>query len=185
MSTASATLLVVAVLTSAALVKQAGRLLRSIWRFRGTRLVVCPQTNAPAAVRVDAWSAAWAEMMRDQSIALADCSRWPARRFCRQTCLGHVKTDPDGSRVSAFVARWYGDKRCVYCGRSIPDAGLGWHHAALVDDDGATIEWSSVPPEELPDLLPTHAPACWDCHVAETFRRTHQQLTDRPSSRPS
>ncbi len=56
-----------------------------------------------------------------------------------------------------------------------------WDHApALLGRDFRTIEWKDVSPEELPEIFSTHQPVCWNCHVAETFRRMHPNLvTDR------
>jgi hypothetical protein len=33
----------------------------------------------------------------------------------------------------------------------------------------------------LQETFATHQPVCWDCHIAQTFRREHAELvTDRP-----
>jgi hypothetical protein len=56
------------------------------------------------------------------------------------------------------------------------------HYTALLADDGTTIEWPDVPAERLPAALRTQPPVCWNCHIAETFRRLHPELvTDRCS----
>ena len=35
--------------------------------------------------------------------------------------------------------------------------------------------------EQLPEIFATHQPVCWNCHIAESFRRLHPELvTDRP-----
>ena len=47
---------------------------------------------------------------------------------------------------------------------------------ALLDPDHRTIEWRQLRPEQLPDVFSTHRPVCWNCHVAETFRRLHPEL---------
>ena len=33
-----------------------------------------------------------------------------------------------------------------------------------------------APLEKLQEVLATHWPVCWNCHVAETFRREHPEL---------
>jgi len=39
----------------------------------------------------------------------------------------------------------------------------------------------NLPPERLRATISNHPPVCWDCHIAETFRRTYPELvTDRP-----
>jgi hypothetical protein len=51
--------------------------------------------------------------------------------------------------------------------------------------EGRTFGWGEVPAERLPEVLGTHLPVCWNCHIAETFRRQHAELViDRPSAAP-
>src|SRR6266576_3849706 len=46
----------------------------------------------------------------------------------------------------------------------------------------ALLEWNEIPLEHLQQTLSTHWPVCWNCHIAETFRRRHPELvTDRPA----
>jgi hypothetical protein len=55
------------------------------------------------------------------------------------------------------------------------------HYAAFLQPGGRTIEWPQVPPERLRDTIEACPPVCWNCHIAETFRRMHPELvTDRP-----
>jgi hypothetical protein len=42
--------------------------------------------------------------------------------------------------------------------------------------DGRTMEWGEVRVEDLPEVLRTHRPVCWNCHVAESFRRQYPDL---------
>jgi hypothetical protein len=37
--------------------------------------------------------------------------------------------------------------------------------------DRGSVEWREIRPEKLYDVLATHMPICWNCHIAETFRR--------------
>ena len=54
------------------------------------------------------------------------------------------------------------------------------HRPGLLGPDQKTVEWRDVAPEVVPGALETHKPVCWDCHIAETFRREHPGLvTDR------
>jgi hypothetical protein len=56
------------------------------------------------------------------------------------------------------------------------------HYAALRLEDGTTVAWPDIEPERLRHTLAAHAPVCWDCHIAETFRRLYPALvTDRPA----
>lgn len=156
-----------------------------VWRrFRGERLVTCPETAMPAAVRIDVPRAAATALVEGAPVLqLADCSRWALRGPCDEPCLGQAQAP--ANCVSAFVARWYDGQLCVYCRKPIGAVEEPFHHAALLDPAGKTCEWSEVPAERMPETLRIYAPVCWNCHVAETFRRAHPELvTDRERTRP-
>lgn len=152
-----------------------------VWRrFNGERVVTCPETGYPAAVSIDLPHAAMTAVVRGgEEVRLAECSRWATRGPCDQECVFEARDCE--SAVREIVSRWYAARVCVYCGKPIDDEHfLLDHDAALLAPDGMTREWSDVPPEMLPDALRTHRPVCWNCHVAETFRRKHPELvTDR------
>jgi hypothetical protein len=149
--------------------------IRSYIYWREPRLVRCPQTGTLAHVDVDARAAAAVSPLGTPDLHLRDCSLWP-RSTCVQECLKDVAGAPDECRVRWIVARWYEGKRCVFCKKAIPPLHLVEHHPALMTEDGDTIEWTAVTPESLPDALATHLPVCWNCHVAESFRREHPDL---------
>ena len=50
------------------------------------------------------------------------------------------------------------------------------HKPALVNQEGITLEWSEISLPTLMAVLKTHRPACWNCHIAQTFRREHPDL---------
>ena len=155
--------------------------LRTYLRYRGERLVVCPETQKPAAVDVAAGPAARHALVGDLSLRLSDCSRWPEREGCGQDCLSQVEADPASCLVWNIVARWYADKTCAVCHK--PFGEIHWHDhpPALLDAEKRTAQWIEVPPEKLPEVFATHWPVCWNCHVAESFRREHPDLVvDRP-----
>jgi len=151
-------------------------------RYRGQRLVTCPETQKSAGVRVAARQAAERFFTRSrQQIRLCECSRWPERVGCGQDCLSQIEADPEKCLVWNIVNEWYAGKRCIYCKK--PFGRIHWHdhRPALVNRDLETVLWTEVPVEKLPEYLDTHWPVCWDCHIAESFRRNHAELvTDRP-----
>ena len=63
-------------------------------RYRGMRMVSCPQTHGPAAVRIDALHAASTGLMGAEKLRLATCSLWPERMGCDQACLSHAIAFP-------------------------------------------------------------------------------------------
>jgi hypothetical protein len=150
-------------------------------RYRGTRLVTCPESRKPAAVSVDVGHAAVTALVGDRAeVRLEDCSRWPERGPCREPCLGQIHEGPQGT-VLEFVERWYTNRACAYCGMPIANVMSRQHPPALRGPDGITVEWSALKPEQLPDLFGTHQPVCWNCHMAESFLRSHPDLVvERP-----
>ncbi len=172
--------IIIAVVALALLCVLAGRLIRSYLKFRGTRIVKCPDNHVTAAVEVDALHAA-VSSFKNVDWRLMDCSRWPENSDCGQPCLSQIEVSPEDCLLRAILSRWYGDKTCAICG--VPMAELDWlqHKPALLSPTGSTLEWSSVAPEQIPELLETHKAVCWNCHIASTFRRQHPELViDRP-----
>jgi hypothetical protein len=79
------------------------------------------------------------------------------------------------------VAKWYEGKSCVFCHKPIGPLQHLDHAPALLGPDFRTAEWKGIRPEQLPEVFATHQPVCWNCHIAESFRRLHPNLvTDRP-----
>jgi hypothetical protein len=149
--------------------------------FRGKRLVSCPETHRPAAVRVAAGKAAWQGTIGNQLLSLSDCSRWPEREGCPQACLAQIEEAPKACLVWMIVNRWYQGQQCVYCHKEFGEIHWHDHPPALVSKDGETLQWDEIPAETLQEALSTHRPVCWSCHIAETFRRQHPELlVDRP-----
>jgi len=150
--------------------------------YRGTRLVECPETKLPAAVKIDAVRAALTVFGDEPSrLRLADCSRWPEKAGCGQECLGEVERDGASCLVRNIVAEWYRGKSCAFCGKQIPEVKWNEHRPALLAPDGMTVSWKDVKPENLPELFSTHKPVCWDCHVVQgVVRERPDVLTVRP-----
>jgi len=143
---------------------------------RGDRLVQCPENEQPAAVGVDAFKAALGGRLE-----LSDCSRWPEKSSCGRECLEQIEKSPQGCLVRTMVTDWYLDKNCSVCGK--PVGHIDWleRKPALMDGAGVARPWQAVAPETLPTVLATHTPVCFDCYVAETFRREHPELVlDNP-----
>jgi hypothetical protein len=143
-------------------------------------LVTCPETQHPAAVKVDNWSALLAPATAPHHQHLCACSRWPERRDCGQQCLCQIEEDPDAHRVWTIAAHWYEGKDCAYCGRRIELTHLE-HTPALLDTEKKLSPWSGVPTEKLLDALSASQPVCWNCYVTESFIREHpDQVVVRP-----
>jgi hypothetical protein len=154
---------------------------RAFFRFRGQRLVTCPETQTPQAVHVAAQEAGLGAFFNEPTVRLDQCSRWPERQNCGQDCLQQIEADPEKCLVWNIVAKWYEGKECSFCHKPITPLRHLDHAPALLGPNFRTAEWKDINPEKLPEVLSTHQPVCWNCHVAETFRRLHPNLvTDRP-----
>ncbi|HET8646180.1 MAG TPA: hypothetical protein VFO85_11865, partial [Vicinamibacteria bacterium] len=91
--------------------------LRNVLRWRGTRLVRCPETRAPAAVDLDVKHTLLNGVVGREPLRLRDCSRWPERAGCGEDCLAQVERSPEDCLVRNIVAEWYQGKSCVLCGK--------------------------------------------------------------------
>lgn len=151
-------------------------LVRSSSRFRGPRIVTCPETKKPAVVEVDTRHALLTSTVGLPDIRLANCSRWPIKEQCGQECLMDLDVAPARCLVSGVLMRWYRDKNCVYCRKAFPELHWVDHQPAVLSPDGKLLVWAEVNPVELQDVLETHSPVCWDCYIAQTFRRDHPDL---------
>ena len=171
------------VLAALGLVIAATLMTRAYLKFRGQRVIVCPDNESPAAVDVDAARAAMSALGGGHHLRLSDCSRWPEKRSCGQECLAQIEAAPEECLVRTRVARWYEEKACVFCGRIFQAIPWEHHRPALLDANDKLVEWQSVRAEDLADILATHRPVCWDCLITETVRRRRPDLiTYRPGN---
>ena len=152
--------------------------------YRGTRVVVCPETRQYVAVEVDAaHAAATADADGEAELRLTSCTRWPERADCDQDCVYQIANAPEDCAVRVMLADFYEGRSCVLCRK--PMTGPRWdaHKPALLRAyDRRTFECRELPPDAFPVVLDSYLPVCWDCHIAESFRREHPELvTDRDS----
>jgi hypothetical protein len=167
-------------------VKQA----RTYAKFRGARVITCPETNAPAGVVVNARHAAATALHKFPELRLQSCSRWPERGDCGQECLRQIEATPEDCLVRNVLTRWYSGKYCCFCKQPLGEIRWAEHKPALMSPSGKTLEWGEVHSEDVFHVLKTHRAVCWRCHIVQTFCREHPELIlDRsrewpPSSAP-
>jgi hypothetical protein len=156
-----------------------------VWRhLRGQRIVTCPETGRPASVRIDVGHAIATLVDDPSAVRLQTCSRWPERGPCDELCAGEAQQYE--SAASRIVYAWAQDKACVFCGSPLVESDAVGHHVALLGANGVTREWLDIAAERLRQALATELPVCWNCHIAETFRRSHAELvTDRDFRKPA
>jgi hypothetical protein len=157
-------------------------------KYRGKRIVTCPETNAPVGVDVDALhAAATAPFGGGAELRLKDCTRWPERKACGQECLTQIEEAPEQCLIRTWLERWYAGTACALCGTPIGEIRWADHRPAFLGPGRKPLAWSDVSPENLLGVLATHEPICWNCYVAETFRTEHPDLVvedPRPAERP-
>jgi hypothetical protein len=157
------------------------RYLKAYFRYRGKMVVTCPETQKTVGVEVDAAFVAGASIFSDKLLTLSDCTRWPERKDCGQECLSQIGDTPENCLVKTRLMDWYQSKDCVYCGKPFDTIHWHDHKPALRNPNSELIEWDNLLVEHLPEILATHKPVCWNCWVAESFRRDFPDLvTDRP-----
>jgi hypothetical protein len=176
MNTAVGSLIAILIL-AAALWFSVRWLVRSFSRYRSSRIVTCPETNRPATVEVDALHASLTSIVGLTDVRLQNCSRWPMKKECGQECLTDLHdVAPEECLVSGVLMRWYRDKNCVYCRKSFSEVQWLDHRPALLTRGEELLSWKEVNLDQLRNVLETHSPVCWDCYIAQTFRRDHPDL---------
>jgi hypothetical protein len=168
--------LAVIILVGTLVVLAAWRLI-SVWlKYRGERLITCPENQKPAGVHVAAADAAASALLHAPSLHLRQCSRWPERAHCGQPCLAEIAAAPENCLVRSILVEWYEGKSCVSCGLPIGEIVAGGAKPALLSADRKTVEWSDIPAEQLPDALSAAEPVCFACHMADKMMREHPEL---------
>jgi hypothetical protein len=148
-------------------------------RMRGTRIVVCPETERAAAVTVDAAHAALGAMREHADVKLSGCSRWPERQDCAQACAAQIEAAPKQTLAFEILKQWYAGKSCAICHRAIPPLeNIGPKPGLLnfASPGHETLSWEEIPAENLPAIFETHVPVCAHCQVTESFRRQFPDL---------
>lgn len=137
-------------------------------RFRGKRIVTCPETERAAAVKLATWHLALTAPFGGPELRLRDCSRWRERAPCEQACVTRIAASPEAGLVLTILSKWYKGKICTCCGTPVGPIGRGQHQPCLMSPEMRLFEWKDIPGENIPLVLATHAPVCWRCLVAET-----------------
>jgi hypothetical protein len=153
-----------------------GRWARAWLRFRGARLIACPENSRPAGVHVDERHAALTALRGRPALRLSACSRWPERQGCGQACLAQIESSPESCLVRNILADWYRGKVCSCCGMPFGEIRWAVQKPALFSADKKVLEWDQVPAERLPETLETALPVCFGCQMATVLVREHPEL---------
>jgi len=153
---------------------------RTSLRYHGKRVVTCPETQKPAAIHVNVGRAARQAILGKTEIRLDQCSRWPEKKDCGQGCLEQIHADPEHCLVWNMVSEWYEGKACAYCQKPFGEIHWHEHHPVVLAPDRTCVQWDEIPAEKLPEIFRSYSPVCWNCYIAETFRRQNRdRVLDR------
>lgn len=67
---------------------------RAYFRFRGARMVTCPETGELTKVRLDATKAAFSSISDGAELSVTACDRWPEHKGCKQGCVDESAPAP-------------------------------------------------------------------------------------------
>jgi hypothetical protein len=150
-------------------------------RVRGKRLVVCPETKLPVAVKVDVGHAVASALWERPELQLTSCSRWPERGECAQPCVRQIETAPDATSPRAIAAHFFGNEHCVICSHPIEPPGHMTLQPGFMNPETHEVDtWDGLPLQDLARAMATWRPLCANCTLAESFRRTFpDRSTDR------
>jgi len=154
----------------------ASRLGSAWWKYRGRRVIACPENHEAAGVSLDVGHAAFTALRGDPQLRLSQCSRWPERAGCGQDCLFQIERSPSDCLVRNILVHWYQGRNCVWCGRPIGEIQWTGRKPALLTADKGSVEWNQVPAEQLQQTLAIAQPVCFTCHIANTMVREHPEL---------
>ncbi len=154
----------------------AWRAVRTWLKYRGRRVITCPENQKPAGVLVNARHAAVTALGKAPELRLSACSRWPERAGCGQACLSQIEASPEDCLVRNILLQWYQGKVCISCGQPFNEIQWAAAKPALLRSDKVSVEWSQVPAECLQETLATATPICFACHMANRLVREHPEL---------
>jgi hypothetical protein len=164
------------IVLAAAAVSIVWRVVQRWWKYRGERVITCPENQKPASISLDISHVAVQPFAKSPQLQLSSCSRWPDRAACGQECLRQVEAAPEDCLVRNILVRWYAGKRCVSCGQPFSNVGLAGVKPAVLCADKKSVEWSEIPAERLAETLAGAAPICFACHLGSTLVQTHPEL---------
>jgi hypothetical protein len=149
---------------------------RAYLKYRGNRVITCPENRRPAGVVVDTRHVMLMALEGKPNLRLKSCSRWPEYQDCGQECLRQIEAAPEDCLVRHILTQWYRGKDCALCGQPIGEIQWSGHKPALLNAQHQTVEWRDVPAEGVPEVLASHQAVCWNCHIVNRMVGEHGDL---------
>ena len=155
------------------------------WRFRGARVVTCPETGHAAGVTIDLGHAMASAVWERADLRIAACSCWPERRGCEEACVTQIEASPSGTSARTMAARFFEGRPCVICQRRIgPLTGAALQPGFMDTVTREVVPWTLVPTADLPDAIARRRPLCPECTLAESSRGPYPITYRRVRSGP-
>ena len=145
---------------------------------RGRRVVRCPSAGGIAVLRLDAAHASISNLVAVPELRVKECSLWPKRKGCGQGCLRQVELAPRESLLRTIRRKWFAGQSCGICREPIRRVEVATLNCAVRNSDGITKAWSELDDGDFSRVLWSSEPVCWNCHIAETFRRCSGRCTN-------
>jgi hypothetical protein len=144
---------------------------RTFLRYRGKRLVRCPETNTPAVVEVAALFAGLPPPLGLPRLRVKSCSMSPERDQCAQACVWQIRAAPRDTLLKTVLRR-YEEGECVLCGRSLgplrrPTSEAGLEGLTSRNSPGVTRALRGIAATQVPDALAVHGAMCRDCRAID------------------
>jgi hypothetical protein len=79
---------------------------RVYFRFRGARLVTCPDTHQVAGVELAARSMCIQAILVQPCLRINRCSRWPMLEGCGEDCLRQIEVRPSEVKIPTLWKAW-------------------------------------------------------------------------------
>ena len=159
--------------------------LKSYFRNRGRKTVICPENREPVTVEMDSKYALQTALRGQEHERLQSCSRWPDKEDCGQECLAQI--DPTPENLERLLQKWYQGKTCAICARALTPADWRRSRLALLNEKQKLFELRHMHLDELPSALDQMVPLCWNCHQEERARQAEPPRLlkgDRRLTRP-
>jgi hypothetical protein len=156
---------------------------RAWLRYRGQRVVTCPENSQPAGVALDARHAAATALTGSPQLRLTSCSRWPEKAGCGEPCLSQIALAPGDCLVRNIVAEWYQGKTCAMCRIAFETIDFAAAKPAMLLPGGESVGWDQVSPENLHQTMAQAKPICFGCHMATTMVKEHPEMVSDRSAR--
>ena len=158
-----------------------GIAIRTAYRLRGERVVICPETKEPVGVNVDLGHAATTAVWEKADIRLTTCTRWPERAGCDQPCVAQIEAEPEETRTKRIATHYFEGKHCAICQRAIDRPNAATLQPGFMHPETHEVKaWDEVDGAHLMEASTKHLPLCANCTLAESFRqRFPDQVVDR------